>query len=289
MRYYFIFFIITITSSNVSSQTILPSFSAVHHKKTVDWSPSLSISPDSWLDASDGSNYNVNGSQEVTSITDKSGSTTFTIDGSPVVVSGNLNSLNTFEFDGNESLISANNVSWSSNGNHWAIGVFQWITVTGSKDSFFSADGTRTYAVSSAAVGSWPGEIDYDGSNSISSGSAKNDFTTSISANTWVIVSIVFNKSGNQIFGRLNGTTRTDIDPYSNSMDAVTDLRLMRQRSNKKLNGRMAEFFHVADIPGTGGTDISDVEKAEGYLAHKWGLEGNLPLSHPYKSSAPKN
>ena len=43
--------------------------------------------------------------KEVTSITDKSGSTTFTIDGSPVVVSGNLNSLNTFEFDGNESLI----------------------------------------------------------------------------------------------------------------------------------------------------------------------------------------
>jgi hypothetical protein len=53
------------------------------------------------------------------------------------------------------------------------------------------------------------------------------------------------------------------------------------------MSGRMAEFFSVASIPGTGGTDISTVIKAEGYLAHKWGLQGNLPVSHPYKSSAP--
>ena len=286
---YLLYFIIFITARNVNSQTILPSFSAVHHKKAVDWSPAISISSGSWLDASDDSNYLVNGSQEITSITDKSGSTTFTIDGSPVIETNNLNNLNTLLFDGNESLISANNVNWSNNGNHWAVGVFQWITVDDTKDSFFSADGTRTYAVSSSAVGSWDGEIDYDGSNSISTGKAKNDFTVGISANTWVIISIVFNKSGDQIFGRINGIRRTGIDPYSVSMDAVTDLRLMRQRSNKKLKGRMAEFFHTADIPGTGGTDISDVEKAEGYLAHKWGLTSILDVNHPYKTSAPSN
>ena len=276
-------------SLDLRSQTILPSYAGVHNKKKGLWSPASNISPDSWLDASDDSNYSVNGSQEITSITDKSGSTTFTVDGSPVVELDNLNNLNTFLFDGNESLISAFNISWSNNGNHWAVGVFQWITVDNTKDSFFSADGTRTYAVSSASNSSWDGEIDYDGSNSISTGIAKNDFTVSISSNTWVIISIVFNKSGNQIFGRLNGIRRTDIDPYSNSMDAVTDLRLMRQRSNKKLNGRMAEFFHVAGIPGTCGTDISDVEKAEGYLAHKWGLTTILDVNHPYKSSAPSN
>ena len=30
-----------------------------------------------------------------------------------------------------------------------------------------------------------------------------------------------------------------------------------------------------------------EIEKAEGYLAHKWGLEGNLDSSHPYKSTPP--
>ena len=114
-----------------------------------------------------------------------------------------------------------------------------------------------------------------------STGNAKNDFTASINSSTWTIVSIVFNKTGNQIFGRLNGTTRTSIDTYNSSMNTnVHDVRMMRNRSNQKLNGRMAEYFHVAGVPGTGGTDITDVEKAEGYLAHKWGLESNLSNSH---------
>ena len=49
----------------------------------------------------------------------------------------------------------------------------------------------------------------------------------------------------------------------------------------------MGEFFTVAGLPGNGGTDIYSIEKAEGYLAHKWGLESSLPSSHPYKTSAP--
>ena len=61
----------------------------------------------------------------------------------------------------------------------------------------------------------------------------------------------------------------------------------MRNRASQELDGKLAEFFAVANIPGTGGTDISTLEKAEGYLAHKWGLTANLPVSHPYKSSAP--
>jgi hypothetical protein len=31
----------------------------------------------------------------------------------------------------------------------------------------------------------------------------------------------------------------------------------------------------------------TDREKLEGYLAHKWGLESNLPNTHPYRYSAP--
>ena len=61
----------------------------------------------------------------------------------------------------------------------------------------------------------------------------------------------------------------------------------MRNRANERMSGRMAEFFTVADVPGTGSTDISTVIKAEGYLAHKWGLQSNLPVSHPYKNLAP--
>jgi hypothetical protein len=54
-----------------------------------------------------------------------------------------------------------------------------------------------------------------------------------------------------------------------------------------KSDGRLAEFIAYATIPGTGGTDLTQLEKAEGYLAWKWGLVNKLPSNHPYKNSPP--
>jgi hypothetical protein len=31
----------------------------------------------------------------------------------------------------------------------------------------------------------------------------------------------------------------------------------------------------------------ANTSKIEGYLAHKWGIESDLPSAHPYKSLAP--
>ena len=250
------------------------------------WSPASDITTAMWLDASDTTSYTLSGST-LNAVTDKAGNFTVSVDGSPTRISSSLNSLNVWDFDGNESLIT-NSGPWASSGNHWAIGVFQWHSTTSTKDSFWSADGSKTYAVSSSTIGTWDGEIDYDGSNSISSGLAKNIFTVGINSSTWTIVSTVFNKTGGRIIGRLNGTTRTGVDSYDSSMNTnATDVRMMRNRANVKLDGRMAEYFHVAGAPGTGGIDITDVEKAEGYIAHKWGLASSLPSSHPYKSVAP--
>ena len=250
------------------------------------WSPASDITTAMWLDASDTTSYTLSGST-LNAVTDKAGNFTVSVDGTPTRVSASLNSLNVWDFDGNESLIT-NSGPWASSGNHWAIGVFQWHSTTSTKDSFWSADGSKTYAVSSSTIGTWDGEIDYDGSNSISSGLAKNIFTVGINSSTWTIVSTVFNKTGGRIIGRLNGTTRTGVDSYDSSMNTnATDVRMMRNRANVKLDGRMAEYFHVAGAPGTGGIDITDVEKAEGYIAHKWGLASSLPSSHPYKSVAP--
>jgi hypothetical protein len=35
------------------------------------------------------------------------------------------------------------------------------------------------------------------------------------------------------------------------------------------------------------GNNVANRQKCEGYLAHKWGLVGNLPVDHPYKNQAP--
>ena len=62
--------------------------------------------------------------------------------------------------------------------------------------------------------------------------------------------------------------------------------------------GHYTNFSNVVELPMTG--DIAEVlvvrgavdtatrQTIEGYLAWQWGLEGNLPVDHPYKNAAPE-
>lgn len=260
------------------------------------WSPSTDITPVAWLDASDTSSYTLS-FNNLASVTDKAGNHSITVDGTPQRISAGLNGLNTWTFDGNESLISSNFPAQVSNGNHWAIGVFKFSTVDNTKDSVWSYETNqspkRDYAISSGASNNtWPGELDLDGlsSNRISSTIGNKELWNlqSLVQNQWAIVACWFNKTGNQIGVRIGGANAfTPVNDYDNSVSTNQQLRIMRNRAGVKTAGTMAEFFAVADLPGTGGTDISDLEKAEGYLAHKWGLTFSLSASHPYKTSAP--
>ena len=260
------------------------------------WDPGLSLPLELWIDASDTSSYVVGSGNELDSLTDKTGKNLLGFTNSPQRAHNAIGFMPAFYADGSESIQTVDSNDDPANatlsdgaGNHWAIGVVRFDGVNASKDSFWSFEGaSRTYAISSGATNNtFPGEIDYDGANTIANGISRNQFTVNIARYTFAIVSVVFNKAGNQIFGRINGTLRTSVDPYDNSIDTVAQARLFRNRGNIRIQGYIAEFFHVADVPGTGGTDISDVEKAEGYLAHKWGMDGLLPAGHPYKNSAP--
>ena len=258
------------------------------------WNPASSITTAIWFDASDTGSYTLSGS-DVTALTDKAGNATVSITGTPNT--GNtLDSKNVFTFSGSEDF-TTDEVAQANNGNHWAIGVMQWNQRNDSQDSFWSTENNsgsilnkRDYAIS-AGASNFDGELDLDG---LSSGRISTtignlqEFDSGIAQNTWVIMVVIFNKTGNQIALRVNGTDAfTPVNDYDNSLDTLMDLRIMRNRANERMSGRMAEFFTVADVPGTGGTDITDFEKAEGYLAHKWGLTSSLPVSHPYKSVAP--
>ena len=259
------------------------------------WSPASSITAAAWFDASDTGSYTLSGSN-VTAVTDKKGNATVTVNGTPNV-STTLDSKNTFTFSGVSEDFTTDEVAQASSGNHWAIGVMQWNTRNDSQDSFWSTENNsgsiatkRDYAIS-AGTSNFDGELDLDGliTGRISSTIGnKQDFDSGVAQNTWIIIAVIFNKTGNQIALRVDGTDAfTPVNDYDNSLDTNMELRIFRNRANERMGGKMAEIFTVAGVPGTGGTDITDVQKAEGYLAHKWGLQGNLPVGHPYKSSAP--
>ena len=260
------------------------------------WSPATDITTAVWFDASDTSSYTVSGSN-VTAVTDKAGNATITVNGTPNV-STTLNGLKTFSFSGSSEDFTTNEVLQAASGNHWAVGVFQWNAVNDTKDSFWSTENNtvnavtnkRDYAVSAGNSSQFNGELDLDSlsSNRISTTIGDKEAFTNVfgSSATWQILSVFFNKAGNQIGARISGENAfTPVNDYDNSLTPNLDLRIMRNRTSVRMSGKMAEFLTVADVPGTGGTDISTLEKAEGYLSHKWNV--TLDANHPYYSTAP--
>lgn len=285
----------TQTSSQTRTQT--PTASTV----ITYWEPDDLSNLCAWIDPSDTSSYTSAGGT-LQSLTDKSGTygSSFTIGGSGITTGNTTNSLNVFTFpNGNDYIQSTNftqQVGGDITGNHWAIGVFRYDATNSTQDSLWSYETNqspkRDYAMSSASSSnSWPGELDLD---ALSSGRISNtignseSWSTGITRYAYTIVAAIFNKTGDQISVRVNGANAfTPVNDYSNSLSQNQQLRLMRNRSSQELEGRMGEFFAVAAKPGTSGTDISDVESAEGYLAWKWGLVSSLPSGHPYKNSRP--
>jgi hypothetical protein len=263
-----------------------------------NWDPTDSITTRFHVDASDTSSYSLSGSN-LSSVTDKAGNFTITVDGTPTRVSSALNSLNVWDFNGSEALITSDEQAVTDgSGNHWAIGVFLADNIDDSQDSFYSFENNtvgggskRDYAVSSGNASAFNGELDLDGlsSNRISSTIGNlQAFDSGVSLDAFHIVGTIFNKTGNQISVRVDGSNAfTPVNDYDNSINTNQDVRIMRNRANERLDGRVAEFFVVGALPGTGGTDITEFEKAEGYLAHKWGLTANLPSDHPFKNVSP--
>ena len=260
------------------------------------WSPA-DITTAFWIDASDTSSYTLSGSN-VTAVTDKAGNATISVGGTPNI-NTSLNGKNTFTFQQNNNEdLTTNEFLQASSGNHWAVGVFQWNSVDDTKDSFWSTENNtvnavtnkRDYAVSAGNSSQFNGELDLDSlsSNRISTTIGdKQEFSNVFgSSATWQILSVFFNKAGNQIGARISGENAfTPVNDYDNSLTPNLDLRLFRNRTSIRMSGKMAEFLTVADVPGTGGTDLSTLEKAEGYLSHKWNV--TLDANHPYYSTAP--
>lgn len=55
-----------------------------------------------------------------------------------------------------------------------------------------------------------------------------------------------------------------------------------RPGSTYYCHGEIAEIVMISTFPSAADQDV-----IEGYLSHKWGIAGNLPVDHPYKSAPP--
>ena len=277
------------------------SFTAGHRGSafTRDWKPSM-LGNDlrMWLNPSDTSTTTFQpGTNTLTSITDASSvGTTININNTPTQSTEDNKEIIVFDHASNQ-FLSTSSFGIANNGNHWAAFAGEIASVNNTKDSIWSFDTTlspaRDYAISAGNVNDFEGELDLDGlsTNRISSTAGnKIDFTaqTPIQPNTKFMLLCYFDKSGSEIGVRVNGnnafTPETD---YDNNLKTTAGMNIFRNRGSQTFGGKLFEFIVAQGQPGTGGGDKTYIEQAEGYIAHKWGLTSNLPVSHPYKNTAP--
>jgi hypothetical protein len=78
------------------------------------------------------------------------------------------------------------------------------------------------------------------------------------------------------IYGNSEGTVNAPLGTGS------TPLQVGSFNGGFFMNGKIAEIILLPSV-----ISLSDRQKAEGYLAHKWGFTADLDVSHPYKTNPP--
>lgn len=106
---------------------------------------------------------------------------------------------------------------------------------------------------------------------------------------SWKICVAELDYTNGDIFLYLDGTlvssNTTDLTSGSTAnTDSIAGVTIGALNNGTNLN----ENYHLAEW-GCGNAILAaaDRQRLEGYLAHRWGLTGNLPGGHPYKTAPP--
>jgi hypothetical protein len=248
------------------------------------WNPSM-IQTALWLDASDATTINQS-SNLVSQWNDKSSNgrnATASSSARPTYSATSFNSKPGMTFDGTANVLRADGLASIAQGsdtpfhafvvgnipNNTTFRVLWAFGNTASTDYFHQFRLTDTNALNTARRGVFPDDASLTGS----SGSGANKlFGLAFTGTT----AVLYQNGSQDATGAMNtGTLGANVNNFS--IGAVT-----RNTVSGYLPGTISEIVFLA---GTTSTDTR--QKIEGYLAHKWGLEANLPVGHPYKTTGP--
>ena len=251
------------------------------------WDPG-DVTTLAWYDASDAATIINDSSGNVTQWNDKSGNG-YDLDQSnkavaPITGTRTLNGLNILDFQDRY----IRNTSWSApaDGNFTVYIVGFADAVGDAADSMYSitnGNGAAGYRFRSGSASHWRATYQaYSGE--FSSNVDHNLPALSLDTEIW---QLEFNNTGaGTVTGFITGDSpvvRTYNDPIDISTTNSITMGARIPTGSNRLEGAIAEFVIARDI----GNDTT--KKMEGYLAHKWGLEGNLPGGHPYELEPPIN
>ena len=255
------------------------------------WTPAQ-LTTAAWYDASDPSTITTQSGNTVSEWRDKSGNdnhaTQSTAAVRPTTGSATIGGMNTVAFrigDGsNKQFLSASNhpsLNLDSTGGVNVFAVMNYLGYVDNGSSGLNAALSKgQLLVSQSAYGIRVGSGDQLGYKAGSNGQVN----TANFSNQEIIFSGIGNFAANsaQIF--VNGELRGDTNPSGSfASDNSAPLHIGRDDSN--LRYANVNFGEILVLGGA--LSPEDRRKVEGYLAHKWGMAGDLLADHPFKNAAP--
>lgn len=252
------------------------SFDSGFRPNLPDWTPA-DISTQSWYDVSDNSTLTITDSI-VEQIDDKSGNNLHLAANSSstkghTLISSDLNGLNTVSLDGDDRYNASSSYS-IPDGNLQAFIVAYPDIIDSANDSVLASAGvTPNWQFNAASNSEFKAQVN-------SQAGATTPSSIDFSGN-YHIFNAFFDWDNTVIKSYVDGSVVGSV-AYSLQLSTAQSLRVYTNRGNSSMpSGKIAEIILCNDV-----TD-STREKIEGYLAHKWGLESNLPGTHLYKTVSP--
>ncbi|MBT8037962.1 MAG: M6 family metalloprotease domain-containing protein, partial [Verrucomicrobiae bacterium] len=230
-----------------------------------------------WLDADDASTFTLNGGN-VQEWRDKSGNARHagqtTPSSQPADTASGLDGKHVVSFDGSSDYLNfGTGLDFMSGASHSAFIVLADVT-----------NYSDIYGAASGGSGANSLHVGFSNSSGYRMNYWGHDYGPSVTSNfvaTGSIVNYIWDVgSPKQIFanGSLEGSGHNALAPGTMSGGG----RISNVVGHGYLGGKIAEIVIVS-----GSVSQADRELLEGYLAHKWGMEGNLPSGHPYKTAPP--
>ena len=226
-----------------------------------------------WLDANDAASITIDNYYTADEWRDKSGNERHVSNqvGDPQTGLRTINGLNVIDFTSSR-MATSSIASWLNNTSYTIIAVTQFDNNT---QAFMGTEGGGNNQIMHHG---------YMGSNwtlSQFGGGNGTSWTTSLSSTTPVLS--VTTAAHPTFEAWINGTSLGINTASSTQLSATGPFNIGRPESDGGwgyYDGTIAEIIIISD-------EITSVkrQKIEGYLAHKWGLEGNLPSNHPYATS----
>lgn len=248
------------------------------------WSPA-DIPTIFWYDASDAATITfdrntITNTDEVTEVRDKSGNniTLARLPGriGPVIGGRTLNGLNVFEWNGNNGL---ENTSFTYNQNSAPLNLAMIVQIddTGQAQHFIISGRKTTTAGDRMATRWISDQFQVIGGANTGANAPFNLSSGGYPLGSTTPRILLPTYNGSQSEWRVDGAQKNTGTVGTNS---YVTLRIGKNEAGEQdLDG------YIAEMVGFSNNNMR--EKAEGYLAWKWGLQGILPASHPYKNFTP--